>query len=97
MVEVATYRDAAGDDYRVAAHVYADGDEAYQAINEVYRTSRSAGTVGNFSLRASDEQNYYYAFANSNVVFAWRRDNWVFMVSGPQMDQVEDLIKALPY
>jgi hypothetical protein len=72
---------------RFASQIQAEG-----TMFDLLHHAREFGQVGNFSIGATGSVNYFYSSVRGWFSFTWSRGPWIFSVSGPNLQYVEDLI-----
>ncbi len=82
-------------DFRTADFVVARFASTAQAEGTMYdllHHAREYGRVGNFSIGATGSVSYFYSSVRGWFSFTWSHGPWIFSVSGPNLQYVEDLV-----
>ncbi len=96
-LEAADYMGDNGSPVRVTIAAYHSEWAADRSIVELYRHSRSIGSVGNYQMMATMPTNYYFAQKDGWTTFFWAKENWVFTISARSAARIDAFVNKFPY
>ena len=82
--------------FNIAAAQYPGHDMATQAVRDIFKFARTAGTTGNFSV-GPIAYDYVYSFADDIYTLTWSHEEWVFSISTDNSIDLDNLLKVFPY
>ena len=72
-------------------------DEAAQVMQTLFDFSRTIGRTGNYVLLNGRTNEYFFSSTRGTFSFTWSNGSYVYSVSAPTYDQMEQAVKTFPY